>query len=130
MPLIDQAALVAIRQNRWLLDCIRMTLRRQSGGEDRYVGGGSIRQTSQGELEFVLYDTKSETSFEEVSQQGGVGEWLTAADFWTLTATDIYGYEWKAEWVDASPSTTYAQPGAIVRGSLDHVWVSNCQFSR
>jgi hypothetical protein len=46
---------------------------------------------------------------------------LTAADFWTLTATDIYGYEWKAEWVDASPSTTYAQPGAIVRGSLDHV---------
>jgi hypothetical protein len=55
------------------------------------------------------------------SPQGNVGEWLTAADFWTLTATDLYGHVWQAEWVDANPSTTYAQPGAIVRGPLDHI---------
>src|SRR5437899_1690448 len=65
MPLIDQDALLAIRQNHWVLDCIRMSLRRQSGGEERYVGGGAIRQTLNGQLEFVLYDTKAEVSLQE-----------------------------------------------------------------
>jgi hypothetical protein len=43
------------------------------------------------------------------------------AVFWTLTATDLHDHVWRAEWVDAAPSTTYAQPGAIVRGSMDRI---------
>ncbi len=123
MPLIDHDALLAIRQNRWVLDCVRMSLRRQSGGPDRFVGGGAIRQTPHGGLEFVLYDTTAEVSLPEMMPQVGTGEWLTAAAFWTLSATDLYGYVWEAEWVDAASSTTYAQPGAIVQGSFDHVTV-------
>jgi hypothetical protein len=53
------------------------------------------------------------------------GEWLAAAAFWTLSATDLYGYVWEAEWVDACLCVTNGQPGAIVRGSLDRVTMKN-----
>ena len=98
-----------------------MSLRRQSGGPERYSGGGSIRQTSHGGIEFVLYDTKAEVSLQEIIPQGESGEWLTSADFWKLSATDVYGHVWQAEWADAGTSITAGEPGAIVRGSCDRV---------
>ena len=121
MPHIDHDTLLAIRQNRWMLDCIHMSLRRQSGGPERYVGGGSIRQTARGELEFVLYDTKAEVALREIVPLCDSGEWLTASDFWQLRATDVYGYVWEAEWVDAATTSTAGEPGAIVRGSCDRI---------
>jgi hypothetical protein len=129
MPHIDHNTLLAIRQNRWVCDCIHMSLRRQSGGPDRYVGGGSIRQTARGELEFVLYDTKAEVTFREIVPQGASGEWLTPSDFWQLRATDVQGYIWEAEWVDAATTITAGEPGAIVRGSCDRIKCTSDDWS-
>lgn len=114
MSLLDDETLQAIRQNRFVLDCIQMSLRRQAGAPEKFVGGGSIRQTSNGELEFVIYDTHVNVTMEDIVMQGEAGEWLSAADFWTLTATDLHGRVWTAEWVDASPSAGYGLPGAKV----------------
>jgi hypothetical protein len=95
-----------------------MTLRRQSGGADRFLGGGSIRQTSEGGLEFVLYDTSAVDAFRETFSSHGAGAWLGPDDFWHLTATALDGDVWTAEWVDADLSSTHAHPGAIVRGTF------------
>src|SRR5688500_2763151 len=106
MHLLGDGVLAAIRHGRFELDCVRMAMRRQSGGPETFVGGGSIRQTPNGELACVLYDTNIADAFSETFSQLPPGEWLGPEHFWRLTASDLDGETWEAEWVDVDTSST------------------------
>lgn len=110
-----------IWQGRFQLDCLGMTLRRQGSGTLSYAGAGEIRQNADRGLEFVLYDSTTETDLGDLFRAAPAGTFLSADEFFRLEAEDIRGQKWTAEWVHISRSLPAERVGGVVRGRLDQI---------
>jgi len=54
--LLRAAEIEELRNGTWELDCPIMVLRKSAtGGADVYEGGGYVKRTSDGDLQFKLY---------------------------------------------------------------------------
>lgn len=120
MSILNEDELVAIRQRRFSIDCLRMTLKRPEG-PDKFLGGGLIRQNDDGELECVIYDTMSSVDWKDIYPSVSAGEWLGKEHFWTLTAREVSGREWTAEWVDIDTSSHGDHAGVIIKGTFNEI---------
>ena len=54
--LLDQNEVKEVIENRNFLDAIEMTLIRRSDPDDAFRGAGFVRQTSEGKIEYKIYD--------------------------------------------------------------------------
>lgn len=95
------------------LPCFGMVLRKNGGPETvEYRGSGEIRQRD-GQLELQLFDENA-----EIRSPGlwVAGELIPTEDYYTLTARDLVGGEWTAEYL--LPQITQGQSGTVVRAIL------------
>jgi hypothetical protein len=119
-PYLRDNEIADIFARRWTVDCLRMQVLRQSSGEVIFEGAGAIRFSEEGNIEYVVYDTKNTVSVENLFGGMGVlsGEWLEADHFYRLKATDWRGRTSTAEWLDADTHSSADIPGAVVRGRI------------
>ena len=123
---LPEHELRTILDRRWSVNCLDMRLIQQGRELQKYSGPGSLRYGEDGGLEYVLYDTQTELELGDVFSAGGTsGEWLNPEDFYRLEATDFEGRTWMAEWLEANTTSTYAYPGAVVRGAISEL---RCEF--
>jgi hypothetical protein len=115
--------IASVLRGELVIDCGQMTLTARGSSDHKYAGAGSIRQNGLGTLEFICYDPQYTPGAADLERYTvhTPGEWLPEESYYDLTGLDGFGRTWRAEWIRPDPSSTFGQPGVVVRGRLRSV---------
>ena len=121
---LSSKELTALREGNFELHSVSMRLESVVEGGRVFTGSGSIRQTSNGELNFTLY-TPEEVSIIEVlqgftiSSSVPVGTIIPENKYFRLSAVDVQGRQWICN--RFLPDINSGQVGTICTGKLDEI---------
>lgn len=115
----------ALLASRWTVDCLSMKLLRQGTDQVCYQGAGSIRQTADGQLEYVIYDQNTTQAFNFPGAGLLPGDYLGPDQFYRLIAISVDGNSWNAEWLDAGTDSFSGVPGVVVKGNIRELTCSS-----
>jgi hypothetical protein len=125
--------LEAFRKGNLELWCPKMTVRKQESDKlIEYSGSGLIRQNQERRIEFVLIECSLPSLPENLKRMlgntGEVGKLLQPDKYYSLEATDLSGWTWKAD--QLLVSNNFGMAGSIALGDiyvLEHMESSESQ---
>ena len=115
----------ALRKNKFELHCLNMSLVSLSSNGKIYTGPGSIQQTIDGKLRFIIYSNEKVPIDEILQELGGekripAGAILPEEKFFRLSAKDSKGRKWVCEKLLISYDTSI-EGGTIFTGFLPEI---------
>jgi hypothetical protein len=110
-----------VRENRFHLDFLEMTLARRGNQDDVYRGPGFIRQLKEGKIEYRIYARTRQPRFETPGLS--VGASIPDERFYDLEARDVRGRTWRASRTLPGEDNAFDFEGCICKGT---VWKITC----
>jgi hypothetical protein len=113
--LLDQNEVKEVIENRYFLDVIEMTLIRRSDPDDAFRGAGFVRQTSEGKIEYTIYDQVRTFDFPKHLSLP-IGAVIPEEQFYDLEMRDWKGRTWRGK--QTLPHTKFGGKGVVCGGEL------------